>query len=127
MAWVPSSRSKFVNWTIVPSLYSWKIAECDINYNKPNHIQSAFEKYVPLLIQLFIVEVSHLCTTNFMNYIPIFFQLLKELPQLHQVVEKVPLENSRHPVLIEKRGVFRTSQVRLRSEYELRITATYDL
>ena len=62
-----------------------------------------------------------------MNYIPIFFQLLKELPQLHQVVEKVPLENSRHPVLIEKRGVFRTSQVRLRSEYELRITATYDL
>ena len=28
-----------------------------------------------------VVKVSHLCTTNFMNYIPIFVQLLKELPR----------------------------------------------
>ena len=30
MAWVPGSRSKFGNWTSVPSLYSWNIAECDV-------------------------------------------------------------------------------------------------
>ena len=28
--WVPGSRSKFGNWTSVPSLYSWNIAECDV-------------------------------------------------------------------------------------------------
>ena len=28
--WVPGSRSKCVNWTSVPSLYSWNIAECDV-------------------------------------------------------------------------------------------------
>ena len=28
--WVPSSRSKFGNWTSVPSLYNWNIAECDV-------------------------------------------------------------------------------------------------
>ena len=28
-----------------------------------------------------IVQVSHLYMTNLMNYIPIFLQLLKELPQ----------------------------------------------
>ena len=28
--WVPGSRSKFENWTSVPSLYSWNIAECDV-------------------------------------------------------------------------------------------------
>ena len=27
--WVPDSRSKLGNWTIVPSLYSWNIADCD--------------------------------------------------------------------------------------------------
>ena len=75
---------------------------------------------------LLTVKVSHLCTTNFMNYIPIFLKLLRELPQ---VVEKVPLETSRHPTCIDKkkRGVFRTSQVRLPSEYESRITATCNL
>ena len=30
MAWVPGSRSKFGNWTSVPSLYSWNIAEYDV-------------------------------------------------------------------------------------------------
>ena len=30
---------------------------------------------------MLIVKVSHLCTTNFMNNIPIFLQLLKELPR----------------------------------------------
>ena len=54
-------------------------------------------------VSMIIVKVSHLCTTNFMNYIPIFLQLLKELPRsFHQVVEKVPLVTSGHPVLIEK-------------------------
>ena len=28
--WVPGSRSKFGNWTSVPSLYSWNIAEFDV-------------------------------------------------------------------------------------------------
>ena len=28
--WVPGNRSKFGNWTTVPSLYSWNIAECDV-------------------------------------------------------------------------------------------------
>ena len=28
MAWVPSSMSEFGNWTTVPSLYSWNVAEC---------------------------------------------------------------------------------------------------
>ena len=28
--------------------------------------------------EIFVVKVSHLCTTNFMNYIPIFLQLLKD-------------------------------------------------
>ena len=36
MAWVPGSRSKFGNWTSVPSLYSWNIAECDV---KPQSTQ----------------------------------------------------------------------------------------
>ena len=31
MAWVPGSRSKVGNCTSVPSLYSWNIAECDVN------------------------------------------------------------------------------------------------
>ena len=30
MAWVPGSRSKFGNWTSVPPLHSWNIAECDV-------------------------------------------------------------------------------------------------
>ena len=34
--WVPGSRSKFGNWTIVPSLYSWKITECDIKPQPTN-------------------------------------------------------------------------------------------
>ena len=68
----------------------------------------------------FIVKVSHQCTKNFMNYIPIFLQLLKELPRwLHQVVVKVPLVTSRHLVLIERRGVFRTSLVRLLWQSEI--------
>ena len=36
MAWVPGSRSKFGNWSSVPSLYSWNIAECDV---KPQSTQ----------------------------------------------------------------------------------------
>ena len=38
MAWVPGSRSKFGNWTSVPSLYSWNIAECDA---KPQSINQS--------------------------------------------------------------------------------------
>ena len=34
--WVPGSRSKFGNWTTVPSLYSWNIAECDIKPQPTN-------------------------------------------------------------------------------------------
>ena len=65
------------------------------------------------------VKVSHMCTTNVMNYIPIFLQLLKELPQLLcQVVEKGSKVTPLHPVLIEKRGVFRTSQVCLPITYK---------
>ena len=30
MAWVPGRRSIFGNWTSVPSLYSWNVAECDV-------------------------------------------------------------------------------------------------
>ena len=37
--------------------------------------------YIMLILLVFIVKVSHLCMTNFMNYIPIFLQLLKELPR----------------------------------------------
>ena len=37
-----------------------------------------------------------------MSYIPIFLQLLKELP--HQVVEKVPLVTSRHHGIDRKKG-----------------------
>ena len=37
MAWVPGSRSKFGNWTTVPSLYSWNIAECDVKPQTTNH------------------------------------------------------------------------------------------
>ena len=32
------------------------------------------------LIVLSDIKVSHMCTTNFRNYIPIFLQSLKELP-----------------------------------------------
>ena len=34
--WVPGSRSKFGNWTTVPSLYSWNIAECDVKLQPTN-------------------------------------------------------------------------------------------
>ena len=38
-----------------------------------------------------MVKVSHRCMTDFMDQIPIFIQLLKELTRLlHQVVENVP-------------------------------------
>ena len=35
--WVPGSRSKFENWTTVPSLYSWNIAECNVKPQPTNH------------------------------------------------------------------------------------------
>ena len=38
MAWVPGSRSKFGNWTSVPSLYSWNIAECDVKQQSTTNI-----------------------------------------------------------------------------------------
>ena len=34
--WVPDSRSKFGNWTTVPSLYSRNIAECDVKPQPTN-------------------------------------------------------------------------------------------
>ena len=34
--WVPGSRSIFGNWTTVPSLYSWNIAECDVKSPRTN-------------------------------------------------------------------------------------------
>ena len=34
--WVPGSRLKFGNWTSVPSLYSWNIAECDVKPQSTN-------------------------------------------------------------------------------------------
>ena len=34
--WVPSSRSKFGNWTFIPSLYSWNIPECDVKPQTTN-------------------------------------------------------------------------------------------
>ena len=37
--WVPGSRSRFGNWTTVPSLNSWNIAECDVKPQPTNHIQ----------------------------------------------------------------------------------------
>ena len=33
---MPGSRSKFGNWTTVPSLYSWNIAECDVQPQPTN-------------------------------------------------------------------------------------------
>ena len=33
-----------------------------------------------ILLNTVIVEPHHLCMTNFMNYIPIFLELLKERP-----------------------------------------------
>ena len=63
------------------------------------------------------VKPRHLCITNFMNYIPIFLKLLKELPwyQVTSRYWKVSFVTSWHPVLIERRGVFRKSLVRLLS------------
>ena len=34
--WVPGCRSKFGNWTTVPSLYSWHISECDVEPQPTN-------------------------------------------------------------------------------------------
>ena len=34
--WVPGSRSKFENWTTVPSLYSWYRAECNVKSQPTN-------------------------------------------------------------------------------------------
>ena len=42
MAWVPGSRTKFENWTSVPSLYSWNIAESDVKPQQTKH-----QKLVP--------------------------------------------------------------------------------
>ena len=36
--WVPGSRSKFGNWTTVPSPYSWNIAECDVKPQPTNDL-----------------------------------------------------------------------------------------
>ena len=36
--WVPGSRTKFGNWTSVPSLYSWNIAECDVKPQSTNQL-----------------------------------------------------------------------------------------
>ena len=38
--WVPGSRSKFGNWTSVPSLYSWNIAEWDVKPQPTNQFDS---------------------------------------------------------------------------------------
>ena len=49
MAWVPGSRSKFGNWTSVPSLYSWNIAECDVKPQSTNQQLQNF-KHVSFLL-----------------------------------------------------------------------------
>ena len=46
--WVPGSRSKFGNWTTVPSLYSWNIAECDIKPQPTNQPTVIFHELRPL-------------------------------------------------------------------------------
>ena len=72
---------------------------------------------------MLIVKVSYLCTTNFIwTTFPFSSNCSKNsLDNYIKLLKKVPLVTSRHPVLIEKRGVFRTSQVRLPSEYETSI------
>ena len=50
--WVPGSRSKFGNWTNVPSLYGWNIAECDV---KPQQIN---QMYPPAMIRNHIVILA---------------------------------------------------------------------
>ena len=72
-----------------------------------------------------IVKPCDTCTKKLIKYVPFSPNLLKQLPwQLHQVAGKVPLLTSRRLVLIEKRGVFRTSLVRLLSQSE-RIISTW--
>ena len=66
MAWVPGSRSKCGNWTTVPSLYSWNIAECDVKPQqsyKPN--QNCFSLGTFDFSQLFWWALCRLC-----HYVP---------------------------------------------------------
>ena len=64
--WVPGSRSKFGNWTTVPSRYSWNIAECDVKPQqsyKPN--QNCFSLGTFDFSQLFWWALCRLC-----HYVP---------------------------------------------------------
>ena len=44
--WVSGSRSKFGNWTTVPLLYSWNIAECDVKPQPTNQNCPLYEQFV---------------------------------------------------------------------------------
>ena len=51
---MPGSRSKFGNWTTVPSLYSWNIAECDV---KPQATNQAYN----FVLLYYRSKVSSIC------------------------------------------------------------------
>ena len=55
MALVPGSRSKFGNWTTVPSLYSWNVAECDV---KPQPNQTILQRYIHHFISECVITVG---------------------------------------------------------------------
>ena len=54
--WVPGSRSKFGNWTSVPSLYSWNIAKCDVKPQSTNYQPNFFY----LFFQLRLINIPNL-------------------------------------------------------------------
>ena len=75
---MPGSRSKFGNWTTVPSLYSWNIAECDVKPQPTNNVTSCldfhFFQYIKKIkvhvIKLFFCSHSSwvfLCKANLKN------------------------------------------------------------
>ena len=83
-------RVHVTSWEVFPGMASsWPGGHLRIKtiFNMScftEHKNAAVKKFGTLFnkgfISVIIVKVNHLCTTNFMNYIPIFIQLLKELP-----------------------------------------------
>ena len=67
--WVPSSRSKFGNWTTVPSLYSWNIAECDV---KPQPTKPNSSGYQNFKLSRHTILVGTIQTTVFALPLSIF-------------------------------------------------------
>ena len=63
--WVPGSRSKFGNWTTLPSLYSWNIAECDVKPQPTIHFRPIGE--------------MHFCTCLSENISKIYFKLIENI------------------------------------------------